>query len=155
VSCVPGRIAGLLLPHLSGTVAEGAREDAGRVRLLVRAAAAQAACPRCGQLSGRVHSGYARRLRDVPAGGRDVVIGLAVRRFFCGNPVCPAVTFAEQVEGLTSRFARRTPPAGAALAAVAAALCGRAGSQPAGDDPAGHGGPGAGAGDCAAGPGGR
>jgi hypothetical protein len=30
------------------------------------------------------------------------MIGLAVRRFFCEDPVCPAATFAEQVEGLTS-----------------------------------------------------
>jgi len=129
VSCVPGAVAGLLLPHLSGTVTEGAREDGGRVCLLVRPAAAEAACPRCGQLPGRVHSRYSRRLRDVPAGGRDVVIRLAAIRFRCLNACCPAVTFAGQVEGLTSRFARRTPPLAALLAAVAAALCGRAGSR--------------------------
>jgi hypothetical protein len=81
-SCVPGRVAGLLLPHLSGTVAEGAGEAAGRVLLRVRPAAAQAACPGCGT--------------HVPAGGRDVVIVLAARRFRCVDPACPKVTFTEQ-----------------------------------------------------------
>jgi transposase len=130
LSCA--QVLGLLLPHLSGTVTERAFEAAGRVCLLACPAAAQAACPRCGQLSGRVHSRYARRLHDVPAGGRDVVIWLTVRRFFCGNPGCPAVTFAEQVQGLTSRFSRRTPPLEQLLLAVAAALCGRAGARLAG-----------------------
>jgi transposase len=57
------------------------------------------------------------------------VIRLAVRRFFCANPDCPATTFAEQVDGLTSRYARRSPPLTAMLAAVALALAGRAGSR--------------------------
>jgi hypothetical protein len=114
-SCVPGRVAGLLLPHLSGTVAEGAGEAAGRVLLRVRPAAAQAACPGCGT--------------HVPAGGRDVVIVLAARRFRCVDPACPKVTFTEQVDGLTCRYSRRTPPLAAMPAAVAAALCGRAGTR--------------------------
>ena len=130
LSCA--EVFGLLLPHLAGVVAESAEEDGGRVLLRVRPAAGQAACPRCGQSSGRRHGGYPRRLRDVPAGGRDVVIWLAARRFYCLNPACPQVTFTEQVQGLTERFARRTPLLAAALAAVAAALCGRAGARLAG-----------------------
>jgi len=127
LSCLPA--LAVLLPHLAGVVTELARAEGGRVVLLARGAGGQAACPRCGVLSGRVHSGYTRRLRDVPAGGRDVVIVLAVRRFFCGNPGCKAVTFAEQPAGLAVRYARRTPPAAAALTAIAAALCGRAGAR--------------------------
>jgi hypothetical protein len=38
-----------------------------------------------------------------------VEIRLAVRRFFCRAPGCERRIFAEQVEGLTSRYARRTP----------------------------------------------
>ena len=129
VSCVPGQVAGLLLPHLAGTAAEGAWEHAGRVVLLVRPTAAQATCPGCGTLSGRVHGGYTRRLRDVPAGGRDVVIVLAARRFRCVDPGCPKITFTEQVDGLTSPYSRRTPPLAGMLAAIAAELCGRAGTR--------------------------
>ena len=127
LSCA--EVLGVLLPHLAGVVTERAQEVAGRVFLQVRPAAAEAVCPGCGALSGRVHSRYPRRLRDVPAGGRPVVIRLAARRFFCPDPGCPKVTFAEQVEGLASRFARRTPLLAGALAAVAAVLAGRAGAR--------------------------
>jgi hypothetical protein len=76
-----------------------------------------------------VHSSYGRRLADAPADGRRVLIGLAVCRFFCGNPDCPKKTFAEQVDGLTARRARRTPPLARALTAIALALADRAGSR--------------------------
>ena len=52
-----------------------------------------------------------------------------MRRFFCGNAVCKAVTFAEQLEGLTSPRSRRTPPLARMLTAVALALAGRAGTR--------------------------
>jgi hypothetical protein len=51
-----------------------------------------------------------RRLADAPVGGQSVTIRLAVRRFFCGTPDCPAVMFAEQADGLTSHRAWRTRP---------------------------------------------
>jgi transposase len=108
---------------------EAAEIAGGRVRIWARASAEGAACPRCGQFSERVHSGYERRLADAPVGGQPVTIRLAVRRFFCGNPDCAAVTFAEQVDGLTSRRARRTPPLARTLTAIALALAGRAGAR--------------------------
>jgi transposase len=80
----------------------------------------------------RLHSTYGRRLADAAIGGRRVRILLAVRRFFCGNPDCLAVTFAEQVDGLTSRRSRRTPPLARTLASIALALAGRAGARLAG-----------------------
>jgi len=76
-----------------------------------------------------VHSRYARRLADAAIGGRRVVIRLAVRRFFCPAPGCKRRTFAEQVEGLTARYARKTPPLAGVLADIAVALAGRAGSR--------------------------
>ena len=94
-----------------------------------RVRADQAVCPACGTTSGRVHSRYGRRLDDVAIGGRRVMILLTVRRFFCTDPGCARMTFAEQVDGLTSRYARRTPPLAAMLAAVALALAGRAGAR--------------------------
>ena len=52
-------------------------------RVLVHACArsAEAACPRCGQLSRRVHSCYRRHLADTLAHGREVRIVLTVRHF--------------------------------------------------------------------------
>lgn len=67
------------------------------------------ACPECGRSSARVHSRYCRTLADVAVGGRPVLIGLTVRRLFCDSPDCGRRTFAEQVEGLTVRYQRRSP----------------------------------------------
>jgi transposase len=122
----------LLLPHLAGVVVEAAELAGGRLCVWVRARADRGACPRCGQPSGRVHSRYGRRLADAPIGGQQVLIRVVARRFFCGNPGCGAVTFAEQIEGLTSRRARRAPPLGRALTGIALALAGRAGARLAG-----------------------
>ena len=78
-------------------------------------------------MSVRVHGGYVRQLRDAAAGGVQVVIALRVRRFRCGNAGCPAVTFAEQVAGLTSPHSRFTPLLRGLLTQIALALAGRAG----------------------------
>ena len=122
-------VLGVLLPHLAGTVAEKAELAGARLCIWARARAEQASCPACGRFSVRVHSRYQRRLADAAIGGRPVLIRLTVRRFFCPAPDCPVITFAEQVEGLTVRYARRTPPLAAMLTAVALALAGRAGAR--------------------------
>jgi hypothetical protein len=57
------------------------------------------------------------------------VICLTVRRLFCGNPGCAAVTFSEQAEGLTGRYRRRSLPLLDLLTQMALALAGRAGSR--------------------------
>ena len=54
----------------------------GSVRVQARACGSSAVCPGCGALSWRVHSRYERRLLDMAAGGREVLICLTVRRFF-------------------------------------------------------------------------
>ncbi len=118
-----------LLPHLAGVIADAAVMTGGLLCIWARARADHGVCPRCSRSSSRVHSSYGRRLADAPVGGHRVLVRLAVRRFFCGNPGCPAVTFAEQVEGLTSRRARRTPPLARMLTMIALALAGRAGAR--------------------------
>ena len=92
-------------------------------------AGAQARCPRCGQASSRVHGRYQRLLADGAAGGRPLLIALAVRRFRCMAPSCPQVTFVEQAEGLTGRYLRRTLPVRELLARFGLELAGRAGSR--------------------------
>ena len=52
-----------------------------------------------------------------------------VRRFRCLNAACAAVTFAEQVAGLTSPHARFTPLLRGMLTSIAVALAGRPGSR--------------------------
>jgi hypothetical protein len=82
-----------------------------------------------------VHSRYERRLDDVALTGEPVQIRLRVRRFFCDQAACPTRTFAEQVSGLTSRHARRSPASQRSLANIGLALAG----QPAPGSPAGSG----------------
>jgi transposase len=77
----------------------------------------------------RVHGRYQRRLVDCSSGGRRVELRLTVRRFRCDLQSCRARTFAEQVEGLTTPYARFTVQAREALTRVALALAGRAGSR--------------------------
>jgi transposase len=119
----------MLLPHLAGVIAETAELEDGRLRIWAHSRTGGAACRRCGQFSSRVHSRYRRRLADAPVGGHRVALWLGVRRFFCGNAVCKAVTFAEQFEGLTSPRSRRTPPLARMLTAIALAMAGRAGAR--------------------------
>ncbi|MFJ9483976.1 ISL3 family transposase [Streptomyces mirabilis] len=94
-----------------------------------RVRAADAPCSRCQSPSARVHGRYLRRLSDAAVSGTRVVIELLVRRFRCLNDLCPTVTFAEQVTGLTSPHARYTPLMRGTLTSIALALAGRAGSR--------------------------
>lgn len=118
-----------MLPQLAGVVVERVERVADRVLITASAAAGQAHCPRCGSVAVRVHSRYQRWVSDAPISGTPVMIGLRVRPFFCDHPDCPQRTFAEQVPGLTSRYARRSPGLGRMLAAVGLALAGRAGAR--------------------------
>ncbi len=79
--------------------------------------------------SWRVHGRYLRRLVDAPVGGAPVAIELTVRRFKCLTARCPAVTFAEQIAGLTSPHARYTPLLRAVLTSIALTLAGRPGAR--------------------------
>ena len=83
--------------HLAEVTIEAVSRSGGLVRVLARTRAPSAACPGCGALAWQVHSRYERRLLDTAIGGCEVVIRLAVRRFFCPAPDCVKVTFAEQV----------------------------------------------------------
>ena len=119
----------MLLPHLADVEVEEASLAGGSIRIVARTKALSAACPQCGRVSRRVHGRYERRLLDTAIAGREVDIHLEVRRFLCLSPECPKATFAEQVSGLTGRYARRTPGVTAVLEAVALALGGRAGAR--------------------------
>ncbi|QNA71815.1 transposase [Streptomyces sp. So13.3] len=72
-----------------------------------------------------MHGRYLRRLSDAAISGTRVVIELLIRRFRCLNAACAAVTFAEQVTGLTSPHARYTPLMRGTLTSIALALAGR------------------------------
>ncbi|MEV6254176.1 ISL3 family transposase [Nocardia sp. NPDC051911] len=88
-----------------------------------------ASCPGGTCWSVRVHSRYQRCLSDAAVGGTETLICLRVRRFYCDNPDCARATFAEQVPGLTTAHARRTPLLRSMLERIALAVGGRPGQR--------------------------
>jgi len=122
----------MLFPHLAGLRVHRV-EDTGYAVVISASCRAQSArCLRCGQQSSQVHGGYSRLVADGAAGGRPVLIALQVRRFRCRHPECPAVTFAEQADGVTSRYCRRSVPLTQMLAGVGLELAGRPAARLAG-----------------------
>jgi transposase len=121
-----------VLPHLSNVVVEVVERSAAAIVLRARSRARLGRCPRCRRTSGRTHGKYRRRLADAALGGHAVVIDLLVRRFKCVSAACPAVTFAEQVPGLTHPHARRTPVLQYQLVQLAVALAARPAARLAG-----------------------
>jgi transposase len=86
-------------------------------------------CPSCGLRSQRIHSGYVRKLRDLPWQGRPVTIRVAARRFRCLNAACDRKTFAERLEDVALVYARRTERLGGLQQHLALALGGEAGTR--------------------------
>jgi transposase len=122
----------MLFPQLGGLRVEEVEDTGDAVVIRACCRAARARCPACGSVSSRVHGGYGRVVADGAAGGRPVLIALAVRRFRCPEPSCPKVTFAEQAEGLSARYRRRSVPLLGMLAGFGLELAGRAGARLAG-----------------------
>ena len=102
---------------------------AGGVRIQASPLSTSVNCSKCDVSSRRVHSRYERTLADAAIGNQPSLLVLQVRRFICTNTDCSRTTFVEQVEGLTSRYERRTPLLRKIVEKIALALAGRAGSR--------------------------
>jgi hypothetical protein len=118
----------VLLPQLSSLLIDEVAEEGPSLLVRARTAARPAACPRCDQPAQRVHAYHRRRLADLPAAGRGVVVELRVRRLLCDTVGCEQRTFREQVPALTHRWARRTQQLSALIGDLAVVLAGRAGA---------------------------
>ncbi|MER5662828.1 ISL3 family transposase, partial [Streptomyces mirabilis] len=117
----------MVFPHLVTVLVEHVVVESGVQRITASTKDRTAAvCPGCGESSKRVHSRYGRRIADAPVGARPVLIELSVRRLFCDSSGCARVTFAEQVDGLTSRYGRRTPVLQRVIGALGVVLAARA-----------------------------
>src|SRR5439155_11420420 len=101
----------------------------GAIVIEARAIASGASCPGCGVESKRVHGRYQRIVRDAAVAGAPVVIRLQVRRFVCGQDICPRHTFAEQIVGSTVPRGRYTPLLRQLLTSIGLALAGRGGAR--------------------------
>ncbi|MGW7081584.1 ISL3 family transposase [Streptomyces sp. NPDC054866] len=118
-----------LLPQLNAVEVGSVDVFGDAVVVSARSRAEPAACTGCGRISDWEHSRYVRHVADEAVGGRPVRIALSVRRLYCENHACPKATFAEQIDGLTVRYQRRTAGLQAIIVAVATALAGKAGSR--------------------------
>ena len=83
-------------------------EAANRLHVAAHGTRPGGRCPDCGRASRAVHSRYRRKPADLPSLGRQVRVGLRVRRFYCRNADCERQTFAEQLSDLVKPHARRT-----------------------------------------------
>ncbi|MBF6303188.1 transposase family protein, partial [Nocardia amamiensis] len=115
----------VLLPHLADLNIEQVTRRGMALWIHADITAQGASCPGCTCWSVRVHSRYQRCLSDAAVGGTETLICLRVRRFYCDNPDCARATFAEQVPGLTTAHARRTPLLRSMLERIALAVGGR------------------------------
>lgn len=86
-------------------------------------------CPLCAQESSQVHSLYQRTLRDIPCGGRKVVLHLSVRKFFCRNSSCPRQIFTERLPCFVEPWAQVTRRLFEAVQAIGLATGGEWGTR--------------------------
>jgi len=87
---------------LAGFVVLTAGEVGGEVELLVETTAAVTGCPSCGVVA-TAHGRREHLLRDVPWGGRPVVLVWCKRVWRCDEPRCAKRTWTETSEHMTPR----------------------------------------------------
>ena len=106
-----------------------AKVEGEKITVKVTTTQAEAACPECGQMSQRVHSGYDRTVADLAWADFRVYVELYVRRLFCDNPGCQRKTFAERVPDFVASFARRSLRLATKQGQTALELGGQAGAR--------------------------
>jgi transposase len=86
-------------------------------------------CPQCREASAQIHSHYHRQLRDIPCGGRKVILTLSVRKFFCCNPDCPQKIFTERLPTFVESSAQVTRRLFEAIQTIGLATGGELGAR--------------------------
>src|SRR3989440_4099843 len=94
------------LPLPKGMVIDQVQITETQLTVIAISTRPEAACPGCGCSSEHVHSQYQRTVNDVPCGGRNVVLRLGVRKFFCLRLSCPRKVLAERLPDLVQPWAR-------------------------------------------------
>lgn len=105
------------------------QEETRMITAIACTTAKEAPCPMCGVPATRVHSKYTRTLADLPCSGQRVCWLIQVRRFWCKNPQCARILFAERLPRYAPLFARRTEKLAEVLSEIAFALGGRPGAR--------------------------
>jgi len=94
------------LPLPEGMIIGQVEMTPTQLRVEVISTQPYAHCPGCGNSSEAVHCRYQRTVRDVPCGGRNVVLQLGVRKFVCRIATCQRRVFAERLPELVQPWAR-------------------------------------------------
>jgi len=103
--------------------------SAAQVQVALTTTSPSVCCPFCQYPSRRVHSHYPRTVADFPWAGLAVRCRLTVRKFFCGNPACPYKIFAERLDPVAARYARRTRRLAATLRDLVLTIGGQSGAR--------------------------
>lgn len=112
----------VLLPQFAAATTDSVELDADVVKFQIRSKSDSSACPGFRESSARVHARYQRRLADLPVSDRNVQVIAHIRGFKCVNSRCSQSPFAEQIQGLTTPFARRNSLRTGALVELAFSL---------------------------------
>ncbi|HYU73916.1 MAG TPA: ISL3 family transposase [Ktedonobacteraceae bacterium] len=94
------------LPLPEGLLIASVEQTDPRLTVTVISLRPEAICPGCGYPSEHIHSQYRRIVHDVPSGGRQVVLCLHVRKFFCLHLCCSRKVFAERFPDLVQPWGR-------------------------------------------------
>ena len=86
-------------------------------------------CPKCQQLSNRVHGYYERTLKDLPVSQFRVCIRLRVRRYRCLTTACRQQTFSQRIESFFEPYQRATNRLLSSLYHIAQVAGGQAGAR--------------------------
>ena len=89
-----------------GCTLMNATHTVGGLLLHARVTPPTACCPCCHQESACPHGFCTRHPHDLSWSDQPVLLSLSVRRFRCGNPVCPRKTFTVPLTGLPRRAQR-------------------------------------------------
>jgi transposase len=118
-----------LLSLPKGLRVEGIELQADLLVIAVVSVSPSSCCPLCAQESSQVHSQYQRTLRDVPCGGRKVVLHLSVRKFFCRMPSCRRKIFTERLPAFVQPWAQVTTRLFEAVQVIGLATSGELGTR--------------------------
>jgi transposase len=98
------------LLNLPGVIVEDSQESEGILILSVKVAQKTAKCPRCGQISHRLHQNKRYLVKDLPMSNKEVILKVNRRRFKCENcqkPFSEILDFVGKKKNFTYRYAEK------------------------------------------------
>lgn len=89
------------------TIWEGVIENDNRIELHIKMKQKPHICPRCGEITSKIHDYRVQRIKDVPLFGKPTVIVLKKRRYVCrhcGKKFYEHIDFLPRYHRMTNRL---------------------------------------------------